>query len=59
MTHGLAAIRSVLNGESAATILANVAMEFGVAVGWFVVAALTMDRMADAGRRNGSIELIR
>ena len=53
------AIRSVFNGESAAAVVTNATLEFAVATGWFPIAALTMDHMADGGRRNGSIELIR
>ena len=45
VTHGLQAIRLVLD-------------EAAVGLGWLVVAIITMDRMANAGRADGSIEFV-
>ncbi len=56
LTHGLEAIRGVIDGEGL--------LEMGHDIGWCVVtgtiwmaiAALTFERFAEAGRRDGSIE---
>lgn len=56
LTHGLQAIRDTLAGEGAATILSNVALEALVGAGWLAAALLTFDRLAESGRRDGSIE---
>ncbi|MET0384326.1 MAG: ABC transporter permease [Polyangiales bacterium] len=56
ITHGLAAVRRVLQPEAATPWLAEVGLELGVGAAWLVVAALTMDWLADAGRVDGSIE---
>ena len=45
VTHGLQAIRMVLD-------------EAAVGLGWLVVATITLDRMANAGRADGSIEFV-
>lgn len=60
LTHGLAAIRlladpptgGVPTGEVAILLLRGV----GIAVGWLLVAALLLERVAAAGRRAGTIE---
>jgi ABC-2 type transport system permease protein len=59
LTHGLEAIRAVFQGGGASAILPAVLVELAVGAGWFLVAALTMDRMASAGRANASIEFMR
>lgn len=56
LTHGLQAIRDTLGGEGSATILANVAFEAFVGLGWLAAALLTFDHLAESGRRDGSIE---
>ena len=59
LTHGLAAIRALLGGESAEIVTQQAGFELLVGFGWFALAMLTMDRMADAGRASGSIEVMR
>lgn len=54
--HGLLAIRTLLDGGSAAAAARGAGAEALVAVGWFAVAALSFDRLARRGRRDGSIE---
>jgi hypothetical protein len=39
-------------------ILQNVGLELMIGLGWFSLAILTMDRLADVGRADGSIELV-
>lgn len=56
LTHGLRAIRDLLAGEPLAALLPNVGLEAAVGLGWLVVALLTFDRLAEQGRRDGSIE---
>ena len=58
VTHGLQAIRLVLDGASAGAVLEQAALEAAVGLGWLVVAIITMDRMANAGRADGSIEFV-
>ena len=57
ITHGLEAIRLLLRGGEATAILSNAGLEVLVGAAWLSLTALTMDRMANAGRANGSIEL--
>ena len=56
VTHGLDAVRGVLDDAPAATVLRDIGLE-GVLVGagWLALALLTFQRLADAGRRDGSI----
>jgi len=56
-THALAGIRSALAGGSALLIARAFALELAVCLGWLVLALLTIDRIAEAGRANGSIHL--
>ena len=58
VTHGLQAIRLVLDEASTGAILKATALEVAVGFGWIVVAILAMDRMANAGRADGSIEFV-
>ena len=58
LTHGLHAIRLLLDGASAGPILEATALEVSVALSWLIISMLLMDRLADAGRREGSIELV-
>jgi len=55
LTHGLGAIREVFGDGRAGYILGHAALEAAVGAGWLVLALTTFTRMADAGRRNGSI----
>lgn len=55
LTHGLEAIREVFDDGRASYILGQAALEAVVGAGWLLLALLTFSRMADAGRRNGSI----
>jgi ABC-2 type transport system permease protein len=56
VTNGLEAIRDVLNGEDARTILANAAAEAAVLLGWLTLALATFGRFVGHGRRDGSLE---
>ncbi len=55
LTHGLNAIREVFADGRASYILGQASLEAAVGAGWLVLALTTFGRMADAGRRNGSI----
>lgn len=59
LTHGLAAIRGVFDGAPLAVIASNAVWSIVVSAGWLAISVLTMDRMADAGRADGSIEFVR
>jgi ABC-2 type transport system permease protein len=56
LTHGLAATRALLAGAPAATVLMEAALEAAVGAGWLVLALVLLDRMAERGRSDGSIE---
>ena len=58
ITHGLEAIRLLLDEGSPAAILQAASLEAAVGLGWIVLAVLAMDRMANAGRADGSIEFV-
>ena len=58
LTHGLEAVRGLLAGASATTVLQDAGLELAVAAGWLALTALVMDRMAESGRANGSIEFV-
>ena len=58
ITHGLQAIRLALDEASLAAIVQAAALEVAVTLGWIIVAVLVIDRMANAGRRDGSIEFV-
>lgn len=55
LTHGLEAIRALLAGAPARVVLAGAATELAVGAGWLALSLLTFHRLADAGRRDGSI----
>ncbi len=55
LTHGLDAIRGLFAGGAVTGILGDAALEALVASGWMVLALVTFRRLADAGRRDGSI----
>lgn len=54
LTHGLEAIRNVLNGSG--PVWGPLGLEVCVGIGWFLIAALTFRRFVDHGRRTGTIE---
>ena len=56
VTHGLAAIRDVLDGSASSAVLTNVGLEALVGAAWLSLALVTFDRLAEGGRRDGSIE---
>jgi ABC-2 type transport system permease protein len=58
VTHGLTAIRGLFDGASAAYVLRQASWELLVAGGWLAASMLLLDRMAEAGRADGSIELM-
>ena len=58
ITHGLQAIRLVLDEASVGSILEAAGLGTLVGLGWVVIAALVMDRMANSGRADGSIEFV-
>jgi ABC-2 type transport system permease protein len=57
-THGLAAIRELLDGGPLGTVAIRALLEVAVALGWLTVAALTFRHLAEHGRRNGAIEFV-
>ena len=58
LTHGLQAIRLLLDEASPIAIMQAAALEAAVGLGWIALAVLVMDRMANAGRKDGSIEFV-
>jgi ABC-2 type transport system permease protein len=54
-THALEAIRGVLGGASAGTVLAQCGIEAAVAVGWFFAARAVFAASVALARRDGSI----
>ena len=56
VTNGLLAIRGVLDGADAATILGDAALEAAVAVGWMTIALASFNQLASRGRRDGSLD---
>jgi ABC-2 type transport system permease protein len=56
LSHGLRAVRGVLDGAAAGEIAVQAAVEAGIGLTFLVFAFLTFDRLAESGRRDGSIE---
>lgn len=56
LTHGLSAIRALLNGAPLDTLIPLVAAEAGVGIGWLLLAMISFHHFVEAGRRNGSLE---
>ena len=56
-THALSGIRAALAGEPARVVARAFGCELLVGLGWLAVALLAIDRMAEAGRADGSIHL--
>ncbi|GAA1918522.1 ABC transporter permease [Streptantibioticus ferralitis] len=57
VTHGLAAIRTILSGGSMSHALGQAALEPMVGMGWLVIGALLYRRMVESSRRRGSLGL--
>jgi ABC-2 type transport system permease protein len=57
ITHGLRAFRLLLDQAPAGDIVTAAGLEVVIGSFWLCVAMLVVDRMADAGRADGSIEL--
>ena len=55
LTHGLDAVRELLAAGRPAVVLGDVALEVLVGIGWLLASLATFHRLADAGRRDGSI----
>jgi ABC-2 type transport system permease protein len=56
VTHGLQAIRDLLDGAAAIVVLRGVGLELLVGAGWLLLALLSIKRLVDNGRRTGTIE---
>ena len=56
LTHGLQAIRGLLDGAPLDSVGADAARELLVGAVWLVLAAVVFDRLVRHGRRDGSIE---
>jgi ABC-2 type transport system permease protein len=57
VTHGLKAIRTLLDGGPTNEIALGMGLEILVGFGWLSLGALVIDRVANGGRRDGSIEI--
>lgn len=56
LTHGLQAIREVVDGAPATDVLASAGAQVLVILFWFGLALITFNRLADRGRRDGTID---
>lgn len=56
LTHGLLAVRAVLDGAPGREVLSAAAWEAAVGLGWLVAAALSFGWFLEGGRRDGSID---
>lgn len=57
LTHSLAAIRELETGvASFGEVLVHVGLAVGVSLIWYVIGAVSLERLAATGRRDGSIE---
>jgi ABC-2 type transport system permease protein len=56
VTHGLLAVRGILAGASAGSVLGQVALEAAVGAGWLAVAWWAIDRVVRRGTVTGSLE---
>jgi ABC-2 type transport system permease protein len=55
LTHGLDAVRELFGAGRVGVVLGHAGLEALVGAGWRVASLLTLHRLADAGRRDGSI----
>jgi ABC-2 type transport system permease protein len=58
LTHSLQAIRLILAEAQPGVILEKIALALLVSAVWLSASVLLMDRAAESGRRDGSIELV-
>ena len=58
VTHGLKAMRLILSDGESSRVLIEAGLEVAVLLAWMLIAAFTLDRLADGGRRDGSIEFV-
>lgn len=56
LTHGLEAVRLVLDGAAASAILPKIGIEVAIGIGWLAIAVPVFWWLAEQGRRDGSIE---
>jgi ABC-2 type transport system permease protein len=56
-THALRGIRALLGAGLSSEVASEFGLELLVAAGWLALAVLTIDRIAERGRTNGSLEL--
>lgn len=57
LTHGLAAVRTLLGGGAVRLAARDAGLEIAVGLGWLLLAGLVFKRLAEGGRKDGSIEL--
>lgn len=57
VTHGLVAVRTLLAGGAATTVLGQVLLEIVVGAGWLTLAIVALRRAVEADRRSGRLEL--
>lgn len=58
LTHGLLALRALLDGQGLATVARHAGFEALVGAGWLVLAALSFRWFLEGGRRDGTIEFV-
>jgi ABC-2 type transport system permease protein len=58
ITHGLQAIRLLLAEGPPSAIAFRLFLEILIGASWLTIGLLTIDRMADGGRRDGSIDFV-
>jgi len=58
LTHGLAAIRGVLADAPLRLVLHETLLEASVGAAWLAISLLLIDRVAESGRSDGSIEFV-
>lgn len=56
LTHGLEAVRAVVGGAKLDEVGAEVGLTLLVGLAWAALAAVTFERFAESGRRDGSID---
>jgi ABC-2 type transport system permease protein len=58
LTHGLTAIRGILTNAPAQLVLRETVLEGIVGVAWLTISLFLIDRVAESGRADGSIEFV-
>jgi ABC-2 type transport system permease protein len=56
LTHGLKGVRGILNSSSAGDVALQAGLEAAIGVAFLSLAFVTFNRLAESGRRDGSIE---